>query len=149
MLIFGRGLIMTYGTILAYYSDFLMPSVKLTVLGVIGSIPPALLLFGSLLLGRLVDAGYHRQLNVIGTICITAGLAGLARSAGAEGLMGSGKPWAISLCAVLIGFGQSCLFVNCAQTATTWYPKNKGLAIGFTSCGAAVGEENASFLARS
>ena len=135
------GLVMGYGAILSYYKLLVLPKTSLPVLVIIGSIPPFLILFGALILGRFVDAGYHRSLNMIGSVLILGGRVGMMFSAhfSAEG-GGGGRAWKLALAAITLGMGQCCLYSNAAHTAASWFPENRGLAIGFTSSGAAVGE---------
>lgn len=129
---------MTFGTILAYYTTHLMPKTSKVLITLIGAIAPFSVLSMSGLHGRLLDAGHHRKINVVGSILITAGLTGMAFTGG-DGTYGQGIWWAILLAAVPVGIGESCFFVSCAHVATTWFPERKGLAVGFTSTGAAIG----------
>lgn len=51
----------------------------------------------------------------------------------------SGKYWAIVLASIPLGIGQSIYVLTAPRMAITWYPKHKGLAMGITNCGAAIG----------
>ena len=133
-----RGMIMTFGTILAYYTDYLLPTTPKYQLTLIGTIPPFLLLALALFWGRLLDAGHHRKLNIIAALCLVGGLTGLAFTAG-NGGMGDGKYWAILLAAIPMGIGQSIYFLGAPHMAKTWFPNNKGFAMGVTNSGAALG----------
>lgn len=130
---------MTHGTILSYYSRFLMPQVSKTLLCLVGAIPALFVLGLSLLWGRLLDAGHHRKTNIFAGLCITAGLSGLAFTGG-EDRYGDGHYWAILLASILIGFGQSCYFLTAPHVAKSWHPNRKGFAMGVTNSGASLGE---------
>lgn len=133
-----RGMIMTFGTILAYYTEFLLPTTPKYQLTLVGTIPPFLLLALALIWGRLLDAGHHRKLNIIAGVCLVGGLTGLAFTAGNDE-MGDGKYWAILLAAIPMGVGQSIYFLAAPHMAKTWFPNNKGFAMGITNSGAALG----------
>lgn len=129
---------MTFGTILAYYTDFLLPTTPKYLLTFVGTIPPFLLLALALFWGRLLDAGHHRKLNTIAAVCLVGGLLGLAFT-GRNDEMGDGKYWAILLAAIPMGVGQSIYFLAAPHMAKTWFPNNKGFAMGLTNSGAALG----------
>jgi MFS family permease len=129
---------MTFGTILAYYTDYLLPTTPKYLLTLVGTIPPFLLLAMALFWGRLLDAGHHRKLNIIAGVCLISGLTGLSFTGG-DGKMGSGKYWAVLLAATPMGVGQSIYFLAAPHMAKTWFPNNKGFAMGITNSGAALG----------
>lgn len=129
---------MTFGTILAYYTDYLLPTTPKYLLTLVGTVPPFLLLALALFWGRLLDAGHHRKLNAIAGACLVSGLTGLAFTGG-DDKMGSGKYWAILLAAIPMGVGQSIYFLAAPHMAKTWLPNNKGFAMGITNSGAALG----------
>lgn len=131
-------MIMTFGTILAYYTDYLLPTTPKYQLTLVGTIPPFLLLALALFWGRLLDAGHHRKLNIIAALCLVGGLTGLAFTGGND-QMGDGKYWAILLAAIPMGIGQSIYFLAAPHMAKTWFPNNKGFAMGITNSGAALG----------
>jgi Major Facilitator Superfamily len=133
-----RGLIMTFGAILAYYTDFLLPTTPKYLLTLVGTIPPFLLLALALFWGRLLDAGHRRKLNIIAAVCLIGGLVGLGFTGG-NGDMGDGKYWAILLAAIPMGIGESIYFLAAPHMAKTWFPNNKGFAMGITNGGAALG----------
>jgi MFS family permease len=133
-----RGLIMTFGAILAYYTDFLLPTTPTYLLTLVGTIPPFLVLALALFWGRLLDAGHHRKLNIIAAVCLVSGLVGLIFTGG-NGDMGDGKYWAILLTTIPMGIGESIYFLAAPHMAKTWFPNNKGFAMGITNGGAALG----------
>ena len=83
---------MAFGTILSYYSKYLMPNVSKKQLSVVGAIPPFCLLSLALIWGRLLDAGHHRLLNIMAGVCLTLGLLGLTFTGG-NGGRSDGKYW--------------------------------------------------------
>ena len=131
------GLIMTYGTILAFYVRYLIPGVSATAVALAGATPPFCLLALALPWGRLLDAGYHRMLNITAGVFLTGGVIALAFTGSDE--YNSGKYWAILLASIPMGIGQSIYFLAAPQMAKTWHPKHKGLAMGITNSGAAIG----------
>lgn len=131
------GLIMTYGAILAFYVRYLIPHTKETAVALAGAVPPFCLLALALPWGRLLDAGHHRLLNVIAGVLLTGGMVSLAFTGRND--YDSGRYWAILLASIPMGIGQSIYFLAVPQMAKTWYPKHKGLAMGITNAGAALG----------
>jgi len=67
------GMNMAYGTILAFYCQFLIPDVSKTLAALAGTIPPFCLMALSLPWGRLLDAGYQRTLNILAGVFLTGG----------------------------------------------------------------------------
>ena len=131
------GLIMTYGTILAFYVRYLIPNTEELLITLAGAIPPFCLLALAVPWGRLLDAGHYRELNILAGIFLTGGMTCLAFTGDDD--YNSGQYWAILLASIPMGIGQSIYFLAAPQMAKTWHPKHKGLAMGFTNCGAAVG----------
>ena len=90
-----------------------------------------LLLFNGGLCGRLFDAGYLRSLLLSGAFLIVFGLmmASLAETYW-QALLAQG------LC---VGLGMGCLLVPSVGTASTWFVRRRGLAVGLVTSGSAVG----------
>lgn len=131
---------MTFGAVFTYYANHLLVHVSTLKLCLVGSVPPFMALFCSILWGRLLDSGYHLPINAIGGVFSTAGLVGLMFSAG-NGSYGSGTYTGVLLSAFPIGLGQSCYFVTFSHVAKTWFPRCTGLAIGIGASGAAFGND--------
>lgn len=131
-------MIMTFGSILTFYTRHLLPNTSKKALSLVGAVPPFFVLGMSLLWGRLLDAGHHRKVNTFAGICLTLGLTGLAFT-GSDGDYGDGHYWQILLASIPIGLGQSCYFLAAPHMAKTWYPARKGFAMGITNSGAAIG----------
>ncbi|KAK5951646.1 hypothetical protein OHC33_007325 [Knufia fluminis] len=131
------GLIMTYGTVLAFYVRYLIPGVNQTLVVLAGAIPPFCLLAFALPWGRLLDAGHQRVLNIVAGFFLTGGMVSLAFTGDDD--YNSGNYWAILLASIPMGIGQSIYFIAAPQMAKTWHPNHKGLAMGITNSGAAIG----------
>ncbi|ETN42787.1 uncharacterized protein HMPREF1541_01945 [Cyphellophora europaea CBS 101466] len=127
------GIVLTYGTFQSYYES--SPASPLhaspSTTAWIGSLQAFLLLFGGGLCGRLFDAGYLRSLICCGTSLMVFGLmmASLARTYW-HALLSQG------LC---VGLGMGCLLVPSVGTASTWFVRRRGLAVGIVTSGSAVG----------
>lgn len=128
---------MTYGTMLAFYVRYLIPGTSATLVALAGAIPPFCLLAFAILWGCLLDAGHHTALNCVAGLFLTAGLVALAFTGSDD--YGSGSYWKILLASIPMGIGQSIYFLTAPHVAKTWHPQHKGLAMGITNCGAAVG----------
>jgi MFS family permease len=130
------GLVLAYGSFQAYYET---PSAKHpppftaspSTAAWIGSIQAFLLLFMGGVCGRLFDAGYLRFLLLTGTGLIVVGLM-LASLVHAywQALLSQG---------VCVGLGMGCLLVPSVGTASTWFVKHRGMAVGIVTSGSAVG----------
>lgn len=127
------GLVLSFGTFQSYYES--SPSAPFTAspsaTAWIGSIEAFLLLFMGGICGRWFDAGYLRLLIIAGSTLIVFGLmmASLARAYW-QALLSQG---------VCVGLGLGCLLVPSVGTASTWFQKRRGMAIGIVTCGSAVG----------
>jgi hypothetical protein len=130
------GLILTYGTFQSYYTsqstDSTSPfTANPSTTAWIGSLQAFLLLFIGGLAGRAFDAGYLRVLLLTGTALITVGLmlASLSK-AYYQALLSQG---------VCVGLGMGCLLVPSVGTASTWFVRRRGMAVGIVTSGSAVG----------
>lgn len=128
---------MTYGTMLAFYVRYLIPGTSETWIALAGGIPPFCLLAFAILWGRLLDAGRHTALNIIAGLFLTGGLVALAFTGDDD--YDSGSYWKILLASIPMGIGQSIYFLTAPHVAKTWHPEHKGLAMGITNSGAAIG----------
>jgi hypothetical protein len=142
-----RGMLMTFGSVFTYYAKHLLAHISTLKLCLVGSIPPFLALFCSIIWGRLLDSGYHLPINAIGGALSTAGLVALMFTGG-NGTYRAGSYIGTLLSMIPIGLGQSCYFVTFSHVAKTWFPQCKGLAIGIGASGAALGEKDRLTLAR-
>ncbi len=137
-----RGLITTYGAFLPYYQDHLLPDTDDFLLSLIGSTQSFLVLLFSGIVGRLLDAGFHRSIAITGSSLLTVGTLTLSWTSG-SGRQGEGNYGLIWLTSAFIaGLGEACFFVFSSQNAAAWFPRSKSPAVGFTSSGAALGESS-------
>lgn len=90
-------------------------------------------------LGRLLDIGYHRRLNICAAILITVSLSSLAFTNRHHKEGAGGRYFTILLCAIPLGLGQSIYFLSSSHMARTWLPQRPGLALGVVNSGAAIG----------
>lgn len=131
------GMIMTYGTILAFYTRYLIPDVSAPLVTLAGALQPFLCLLLAIIWGRLLDAGHHRKLLTAAGVSLVGGFVGLSFTGTNE--YRSGQYWAIVLASVPTGIGMSIYWMSAPQVAKSWLPQRKGLAMGVTNSGAAVG----------
>jgi len=109
-------------------------------LSLIGSTQSFLVLLFSGIVGRLLDAGFHRSIAITGSSLLTIGTLTLSWTSG-SGRQGEGNYGLIWLTSAFIaGLGEACFFVFSSQNAAAWFPRSKSPAVGFTSSGAALGE---------
>ena len=133
------GLVLTYGTFQSYYETTPQPdthhpppfNADPSTTAWIGSIQAFLLLFLSGITGRLFDAGYLRALLLTGSAFIVVGLmlTSLVHTYW-QALLAQG---------FCVGIGNGCLLVPSVGTASTWFIKKRGLAVGLVTGGSAVG----------
>jgi MFS family permease len=89
--------------------------------------------------GRLLDCGSHRRLNVVAGLLITPSLLGLSFTVHHDKVATSGRYYAVLLCAIPLGIGQSIYFLSSTHMARTWLPRRTGVALGVVNAGAALG----------
>lgn len=154
----SNGLIMTYGTILSYFTIHLLRSTNSTKLSLIGALPPFVriltlpipsvsppltppqfLLALALPFGSLLDRGHHRRLNICAAFLVTVSLFSLAFTTQRHNREIRGRYYAVLLCAVPLGLGQSIFFLSSSHVARTWLPRRTGVALGVVNAGAALG----------
>lgn len=131
------GLIITYGTILAFYTRHLIPFVSDPLIVLAGGVEPFCCLLLALIWGRLLDAGHHAKLLVGAGGSLTLGFIALAFTG--SDAFNSGHYWAIILASFPIGIGMSIFWMTAPQVSKTWMPQRKGLAMGITNSGASIG----------
>lgn len=108
----------------------LLPGKDLLLLNLIGSTESFIVLILSAIVGRFLDAGYQRELMIIGTILVSIGEFLLSVVNG-DGGYNDGNYGLIWLTQGLIsGLGMACFFVTSSQVVATWFKAMKGFAIG-------------------
>lgn len=90
-----------------------------------------LLLFISTWTGRLTDAGYFKQVIILGTVLQILGLFMTSLST---------QYWQLFVAqGVCLGLGNGCLFCPTISLVSTYFVKKRSLAIGVVACGSATG----------
>ena len=109
------GIVNAYGTYASYYMQHLLPGQDILLFNLIGSTQSFIVLLLSAVVGRFLDAGYHRTLIVVGSVLVILGQFLLSVSVGGGGY-GEGNYGLIWLTQGLItGLGMACFFVTSSQ----------------------------------
>lgn len=151
-----RGLIMSFGTFFRYYDEYLLPEATDTTIGLIGGIQAFIVLLLSFIVGRLLDAKFHRI--IVGVGGVLAWLGYFCLSFTLQGPENQGSYGLIILTqSIVAGVGMTCFFTHSSHCAiqvrkqsaqghvleadilVEWFPQQKYFAVGITSAGAAVG----------
>ncbi|KZL75809.1 major facilitator superfamily transporter [Colletotrichum incanum] len=123
------GIVNSFGVFQSYYTTLL--SRPPSDIAWIGSFEVFLLFFISTFSGRLTDAGYFRPLFVAGFLLVSLGM--LATSFCTQ-------YWQFFLAqGICLGIGNGFLFCPALSTASTYFDKKRGLALGFVSIGSSTG----------
>jgi MFS family permease len=97
----------------------------------IGSIQVFLLFFIGVFTGRLTDAGYFKQVFLLGSLLQVLGLFMASLST---------QYWQIFLAqGVSAGLGNGCIFCPMLSLVSTYFSKKRNLAIGIAAAGSATG----------
>jgi MCP family monocarboxylic acid transporter-like MFS transporter 10 len=149
------GLVNAYGTWSSYYVGHSLRTVDQLELNLIGSSQCFLVLLLSNPVGRLLDAGHYRKVIGFGTVLVPLGLFILSavHPSSVEAIASFGPIWATQ--GLVVGLGMAPFFVSSSQgksaiptsyfafidrflVAATWFPKRRGLAVGYVACGASI-----------
>jgi MFS family permease len=124
-----RGFINSFGVFQTYYTETLgRPPSDISW---VGSIQVFTLFFIGTWTGRLTDAGYFKQIFILGTILNTIGIFMTSLST---------QYWQLFLAqGVCVGLGNGCLFCPTISLVSTYFAKRRSLALGFVACGSATG----------
>lgn len=151
------GIVNAYGTYASYYMQHLLPGQDILLFNLVGSTQSFTVLALSAVVGRFLDAGYHRTLIITGSVLVTLGSFLISVSAGGGGY-GEGNYGLIWFTqGLLSGLGMACFFVTSSQgmssrscskksivltdrilVVATWFRKKKGFAIGIVASGASI-----------
>ncbi|KAH7138077.1 major facilitator superfamily domain-containing protein [Dendryphion nanum] len=132
------GLVNAYGTFASYYVGQSLRDSDQLQLNLIGSMQSFLVLIFSLPVGRLLDAGYFRQIIGLGAFLTPFGMFMLSIAHPSDPSAKANYGAILSTQGVVTGLGMACYFVSSSQVAATWFPNRKGLAVGGVACGASV-----------
>ncbi|KAJ4365846.1 hypothetical protein N0V83_008467 [Neocucurbitaria cava] len=143
------GLVNAYGTWSSYYVGHSLRGVDQLELNLIGSTQSFLVLLFSNPVGRLLDAGYARTVIGCGTFLVPFGLfiLSVVHPSDIAAVSSFGPIWATQ--GLVVGLGMGTFFVSSSQVASTWFPKRRGLAVGYVACGASVAGVVYPFMLRS
>lgn len=125
------GIINTFGSYQAYYETTLLPNSSSSAISWIGSIQAFLLLFVGALTGPIYDAGYFRELLIVGSVMLVLGQMMLSLCH---------TYWQVLLAqAFCIGIGTGCLFIPSMAILATYFSTRIGTAIGIVASGSSFG----------
>ncbi|KAK3720587.1 hypothetical protein LTR37_003636 [Vermiconidia calcicola] len=132
------GLVNTYGTYASYYKQHLLPNRDLMLFNLIGSTQSFVVLILSAVIGRFLDAGYVRELIILGTLLVSIGsfMLSIVNGDGGYNQGNYGLIWLTQ--GFVSGLGMACFFVSSSQVVATWFKYRKGLAIGIVASGASI-----------
>lgn len=123
------GVINSFGIYQTYYATYLNKDPS--EISWIGSIAVFLTFFIGTFTGRITDAGFLRPIVLFGSCCLLLGV--FTTSAASQ-------YWHYILSQGLcMGIGNGCIFCPAVSTLSTYFSKNRSLAIGLSACGAATG----------
>ncbi|KAF2835916.1 MFS general substrate transporter [Patellaria atrata CBS 101060] len=132
------GLVNAYGTYASYYMQHLLPGRDILLLNLVGSTQSFIVLLLSFVVGRLLDAGFVKNIVGLGAFLVTLGMFLLSVVNG-KGDYNQGNYALIWLVQGLVtGLGMACFFVSSSQVAATWFIKRKTIAIGIVASGASI-----------
>ncbi|OWY57886.1 MFS general substrate transporter [Alternaria alternata] len=125
------GIINTFGSYQAYYETNLLADSSPSSISWIGSIQAFLLLLVGALTGPIYDAGYFRELLIVGSVMLVLGQMMLSLCH---------TYWQVLLAqAFCIGIGTGCLFIPSVAILSTYFSTRIGTAIGLAASGSSFG----------
>lgn len=125
----GFGYVFSFGLFQAYYATTL--NSPASSISWVGSVQIFLLFFIGTLSGRAMDAGFFRSLVYLGC---TMQLVGVFATSVCQ------QYWQLFLAqGVLQGLGNGLLFTPLVSLVSTYFSKNRTIALGFAACGAPTG----------
>ena len=112
-----RGLIMSFGTFFPYYDEHLLKDASDTEIGLIGGVQAFMTLLLSFIIGRLLDAKFHRSVVAVGGLltwlgyfCLSFNHLHAAKDRGSYGLI-------LLTQSIIAGAGMSCFFMHSSHCA--------------------------------
>lgn len=125
------GLIVSHGTFQAYYTnDGIKDQTSPSTIAWIGSLQVFVFLFCGAMSGKFFDAGYFRQMVLIGTLLVVFGLMMTSLSTTYYQFMLSQ-----GLC---VGGGISLFLVVSAGMPSTWFVRKRSIAVGLVTTGSPI-----------
>lgn len=124
------GVVNSFGVFQTYYETDLLRNSSSSDISWIGSIQGALLMIGGIFAGPLYDAGYFRQMLIIGNALIVLGMFMTSLCT---------QYWQIVLAqGVCVGLGCATMFLPCAAVLSQWFATKRALALGIQSSGSPI-----------
>lgn len=110
------GIVNAYGTFASYYKDVLLPDTNALYFNLFGATDCFMVLILSGVVGRLLDAGYYKQLIGTGAFFVTLGFM-LLSIANGNGEWNDGNIALIEVThGIVAGLGMACFFVSSSQS---------------------------------
>lgn len=115
---------MSFGTFFRYYDEHLLLGATDTTVGLIGGVQASMVLLLSFIVGRLLDAKFHRAIVGVGGILTWLGYFCLSFNT-LEGPGNQGSYGLIILTqSIIAGAGMSCLFSHSSHCAIQVNPQS-------------------------
>jgi MFS family permease len=125
------GIVNAFGAYQQYYESNRLSNETSSTISWIGSILGYMVVTATIVFGRLVDAGYTRQVLIAGTILLSFGM--MMTSLGDEF-------YQIFLAqGVCAGLGCSCIFVGAIANVASYFSKKRASALGIMASGSSLG----------
>ncbi|EZF31018.1 hypothetical protein H109_01657 [Trichophyton interdigitale MR816] len=125
------GVVTAFGVFQTYYEHNLLDHLSPSTISWIGSTQSFLLLFFGTIAGSLFDAGYTRQLLMVGWVLIPLGLMMTSIAS---------QYWQIFLAqAICMGLGFGSVFVPCVAVLPQYFKKRRAIANGLAATGSGIG----------
>ena len=108
---------MSFGTFFPYYDEHLLPDASDTTIGLIGGVQAFMTLLLSFIIGRLLDAKFHRYVVAVGGVltwlgyfCLSFNHLHASKGRGCYGLI-------LLTQSIIAGAGMSCFFMHSSHCA--------------------------------
>jgi MFS family permease len=125
------GIVNAFGAYQQYYESNRLSDETSSTISWIGSIQGFMVVTATIVFGRLVDAGYTRQVLMAGTFLLSFGM--MMTSLGDEF-------YQIFLAqGVCAGLGCSCMFVSAVANVASYFNKKRASALGIMASGSSLG----------
>lgn len=124
------GVVNSFGVFQTYYETELLSDSSSSDISWIGSLQAALLMMGGIFAGPLYDAGYFREMLIVGNLMIVFGMFMTSLCT---------RYWQIVLAqGICVGLGCATMFLPCAAVLSQWFAKKRALALGVQSSGSPI-----------
>ncbi|KAI9835599.1 MAG: hypothetical protein M1819_002050 [Sarea resinae] len=125
------GIVNSFGVFQAFYESDLLKTSTESNISWIGSIQAFLLQLVGAVTGPIYDAGYFRELSIVGSFLVVFSL--MMTSLGTE-------YWHIMLSqALCLGIGAGCLFIPCIALLPQYFTTKRAFATGIAASGSSLG----------